>query len=154
MRRADGATRSDQDPLDKALVEVLRVAEGEWCDMAGFVDDDGLPEKTASGRGRGPVFKRLPVVPRMPDQGMGRTDEIGLGFNLIINCWNEMIGIISRTRSTGVVTKAAKDRWDAFIAQMRKQTGLIAKVVQSDPMRWRWKCLGAAMRGGARLHVG
>ena len=114
LDRASSASRIDQEPLNAALREVFRVVEGEWCDTAGYVDDHGQPLVNASGRGAGPVFKMLPVVPPMPRQGLARTDEVGLGLDLAINCWSEAAGILSRVQRTGVVTAAAGARWMAL----------------------------------------
>ena len=82
----------------------------------------------------------------MPGQGMSRTDDIGLGLNLILNCWNEMIGILGRRRSTGKFSPAASKRWEAISALMRNPSRLIAMAAEEEPI-WRWRCAGAGMLG-------
>ena len=135
------ATAEQRVPLDAALGETLRVAEAEWCDIAGF---DIPRQQRCVGRGRAPVLKMLPVIPPMPGQGMSRTDDVGLGLNLLLNCWNEMVGILSRSRSTGYVSQAARKRWAAITVQMRSPSGLIAFAAECDS-RWRWKCVSAGL---------
>jgi hypothetical protein len=131
-------------PLDAAFSEVMSSVEREWCEMTGQVDSAGAPLETAAGRARGPSFKRIAVVPRMPLHGVSRTDDTGLGLCLISNSWLEMAGIIRRCSSSQRIPQAAAFRWNAITHLLNAQSGLVGKAIASDPGKWRWKCLGSS----------
>ena len=138
-----GATPNDKAALDTAFAEVMKAAEAEWCNMTDMVDDEGYPLKSATGRGSGPVYRWLQVVPAMPNDELGRTDDVGLGLSLMASYFAEMAGILARCSKLAMVPLAAMARWKSITALLRKQAGLLQKVVDSDQFRWRWKCLGA-----------
>ena len=111
--------------IDNAFSAVVEVAEEEWCNIAGLIDNSGAPLSKATGRSRGPLYKRVPVVPRMPLHGVARTDDIGLGLCLLANCWSEMAGIISRASMTQIVPAAATTGWIAITGTLIRQEGLL-----------------------------
>ena len=131
-------------PIDAAFSEVIMSVETEWCEICGQVDSTGQPLRTAGGRARGPLFKRIAVVPRMPLHGVSRTDAIGLGLCLISNSWSEMAGIIRRCSSSQMIPQAAAVRWNAITQLLGEQCGLVGKAIASDPGKWRWKCYASS----------
>ena len=137
------ATVDDRAALDRAFAKVMEAAESEWCSMTDQVDEAGLPDKAASGRGKGPVYKWLPVIPAMPKDGLGKTDDVGLGLGLLATYFAELAGILARCSKLTLVPPAASARWKAITALLRGQGGLLQKVVGADQARWRWKCAGA-----------
>ena len=132
---ASQASYDHSAPIDGAYSAVMKVAEDELCNMAGLIDNDGVALPKAVGRSRGPVYKRVPVVPRMPLHGVARTDDIGLGLCLLANFWSEMAGIISRSAITRTVSVPAAARWDAITGALNRKTGLLAVVAKYDPLK-------------------
>ena len=117
------ATVDDRAALDTAFAKVMEAAESEWCSMTDQVDEAGLPKKAASGRGEGPVYKWLPVIPAMPNDGLGKTDDVGLGLDLLATYFAEMAGILARCSKLPLVPPAASARWKAITALLRGKEG-------------------------------